>query len=116
MNTLSFEQIKAIKHYWNEIMKLNNQLYDIECEVESAFYNDTNGIEDERITKISELIQQMDEKYENMILDYGLSLYERDMDEELFAFINDGEVYEEEEEEEEEDESRYFEQECDDDY
>lgn len=116
MNRLSFEQIKAIKHYWKERMELNNQLYDIICEVESAFYDDTNGLEDERITKIDKLIEQMDEKYENMILDYRLSLYDSDMDEELYTFINDGEVYEEEEEENKEDESRYFDQECDNDY
>ena len=116
MNTLSAEQIQTIQYYWHQLDRLNRKLYKINLK-ETAIYSQIDGYSSEnefnqdndnqatntqdnyqtqikldRLNEEKQLveleIQQLDETYEMTINSYGLNLHDRDMDEELFEFIN----------------------------
>lgn len=102
MDTLSAEQIASIKKYWEARGLLNKEVDDIEFRIEVHFtcYHDNcddNTEFDQKIIfmqneieKVKEKICELDADYEKMLESYGIELYNRDMDEVLFAFINDG--------------------------
>jgi hypothetical protein len=111
MNTLSADQIQTIQYYWHQLDHLNRKLYKINLK-ETAIYSQIDGYSSEneftqdnnpqdnyqtqiRLDRLNEEkqlveleIQQLDETYERTINSYGLHLHDRDMDEELFEFIN----------------------------
>lgn len=113
MNTLTQEQIDEIKSYWNQRKKLENEIsilhinmeqcYAEKCDIEYDSDTEYDPIEDheqkidaridelnKEIKEFEQIITLLDQEYEITINGYGLSLYDRNMDEELFTFINDG--------------------------
>jgi len=112
MNTLTQEQFNAIKAYWDERQKLELEISYLRINIEQCYaemmdndyddydYDDydynqqkldaiIDGFNKE-IEEINEKISLMDKEYEINIISYGLSLYDRNMDEKLFNFINNG--------------------------
>lgn len=118
MNTLSSKQIDTISEYWTQRKGLEKEkchlfmnlevfqgkLYNAigncscdQCEDEDNPLIETTRrmIEDlwSEIKEIDEKIELLDKEYETTLASYGLELCDRDMDEELFAFINDGDLF-----------------------
>lgn len=101
MDTLSAEQIASIKKFWEARKLLNKEIDEIEfrLEVLYPYYHKCDDVTElfrkveamnEEIEKVKEKIAELDADYEKMLESYGIELYDRDMDEVLFAFINDG--------------------------
>jgi hypothetical protein len=93
MEKLSKQQIETIAKYWEKRNSLDERIFDIEAEREmECIYSKHCDIAkfDKEIRKVQENIQALDEEYEEMLHGYGINLYDRNMDEQLFSFINDG--------------------------
>lgn len=98
MNTLTREQSRSITKYWRNRRNLEYKLMMIELRMESifAYGTETDNIEemiDEvegEIRQMNVKIKKLDEEYEVMLNGHGIRLYDRSMEEDLFAFVNDG--------------------------
>jgi hypothetical protein len=98
MNTLTREQLKSITKYWRNRRSLEHKLMMINLRMETifAYGTESDNIEemiDEvegEIRQMNVKIQKLDEEYEVMLNGHGIRLYDRSMEEDLFAFINDG--------------------------
>lgn len=102
MDTLSAEQIVSIRKYWEARELLNKEVDGIEFRLEVCYTCYCDNCDDvtefdrkiegmfKEIEKVKEKIAELDADYEKMLESYGIELYDRDMDEVLFAFINDG--------------------------
>ena len=98
MNTLTREQSRSITKYWRNRRNLEYKLMMIELRMETIFaYGTESDNIEEMIDEVEGEIRQMngkikklDEEYEVMLNGYGIRLYDRSMEEDLFAFVNDG--------------------------
>ncbi len=99
MQSLSQEQYELISKYWEQREMLNSKISDIEMRKETtAVYSEDDYdtvfemLEkmDQEIRQVEEDIEQLDAKYEEMLLEQGMELYDRSMEGDLFKFINDG--------------------------
>lgn len=98
MNTLTREQSRSITKYWRNRRNLEYKLMMIELRMETifAYGTETDNIEemiDEvegEIRQMNVKIKKLDEEYEVMLNGHGIRLYDRSMEEDLFAFVNDG--------------------------
>ncbi len=78
---------------------LNSKISNIEMRKETAAVYSTDDYDtvfdmlekmDQEIRQVEEDIEQLDAKYEEMLLEQGMELYDRSMEGDLFKFINDG--------------------------
>jgi len=104
MNALNVEQIESIRNYWKLREKYDKQLnkfIDLQqrecskyyyCKNENTSANIKRKMDSygEKIMCVEYKISTLDINYVKMLLGFGLVLYDRTMDEKLFAFINDG--------------------------
>lgn len=106
MDTLSAEQFTSIGNYWERRESLNREIYNIQnfIEIKCIYNNDDDYAKiiqeiqelNKEIEDIEDKIRELDADYEEMLRGFGISLFDRNMDEDLFAFINDGMREEEE--------------------
>jgi adenine-specific DNA methylase len=106
MNTLTDDQIEFICNYWTQRERLTDRLqrmylkdtgfysamYDPSDDDDDDYYTNQKQREHDRlmeeIERIKMDVEELDQNYEETIISYGLQLLDRDMDEELFQFIN----------------------------
>jgi len=105
MNTLNIEQIESIRNYWERRNEFTSQINEILAQIEYTLVSknldcdedeeeeSTNEISvmEQNMEEINKTIETIDAEYEEMLLGFGLRLYDRDMEEDLFSFINNGE-------------------------
>ena len=98
MNRLTQEQLTSIKNYWKNHRSLESELETLDFRMHTIFIYGTESDDIEKMVNevegemndVRRKIQQLEENYEVMLNGYGIYLCDRSMDEDLFAFINDG--------------------------